>query len=89
MPMSCKCILDRMVFKGAMTEKERDKIQRNLHERKTGKWIYVHPLQEDDGGAYKCSCCSSGSWDVDPTTWRACPWCMALMETERRQEVGK
>lgn len=57
--------------------------------RKTGKWIYVHPLQEDDGGAYKCSCCSSGSWCVDPTTWRACPWCMALMETERRQEVEK
>ncbi|MBO7451868.1 MAG: hypothetical protein J6U54_16100 [Clostridiales bacterium] len=30
MPMSCKCILDRMVHKGAMTEKERDKILRNL-----------------------------------------------------------
>ena len=30
MPVSCKCILDRMVHKGAMTEKERDKILRNL-----------------------------------------------------------
>ncbi|MBO7451351.1 MAG: hypothetical protein J6U54_13385 [Clostridiales bacterium] len=30
MPNSCKCILDRMVFKGAMTEEERDKIMRNL-----------------------------------------------------------
>lgn len=30
MPKSCKCILDRMVFKGAMTEEERDKILRNL-----------------------------------------------------------
>ena len=30
MPMSCKCILDRMVFKGAMTKEERDKIVRNL-----------------------------------------------------------
>lgn len=30
MPISCKCILDRMVFKGAMTEEERDKIVRNL-----------------------------------------------------------
>lgn len=30
MPKSCKCILDRMVFKGAMTEKERDKLLRNL-----------------------------------------------------------
>ena len=30
MPMSCKCILDRMVHKGAMTEAEREKILRNL-----------------------------------------------------------
>jgi len=30
MPRSCKCILDTMVHNGAMTEKERDKILRNL-----------------------------------------------------------
>lgn len=30
MPNSCKCILDKMVYKKAMTEKERDKILRNL-----------------------------------------------------------
>lgn len=30
MPMSCKCILNRMVFKGAMTEREREKIMRNI-----------------------------------------------------------
>lgn len=30
MPRSCKCILDRMVFKGAMSEEDRDKIMRNL-----------------------------------------------------------
>ena len=30
MPMSCKCILDRMVHEGAMTEAEREKILRNL-----------------------------------------------------------
>ena len=34
MPMSCKCILDRMVFKGAMTEKEREKIMRKMKEYK-------------------------------------------------------
>lgn len=32
--MSCKCILDRMVFKGAMTEKEREKIMRKMKEHK-------------------------------------------------------
>ena len=30
MPKSCKSILDRMVYKGAMTEAERDKILRNI-----------------------------------------------------------
>lgn len=34
MPMSCKCILDRMVFNGAMTEKEREKIMRKMKEYK-------------------------------------------------------
>lgn len=34
MPKSCKCILDRLVFKGAMTEKEREKIMRKLKEYK-------------------------------------------------------
>lgn len=33
MPMSCKCILDRMVFKGAMTEKEREKIMRKMKDK--------------------------------------------------------
>ena len=31
--MSCKCILDRMVFKGAMTEKEREKIMRKIKDK--------------------------------------------------------
>lgn len=126
MPTSCKCILDRMVFKGAMTKDERDKIVRNLktqnegiktvgklidvdafkarlsvglvyqgadvlealdeqptiEERKTGKWVLAHPLQEDDDSAYVCSCCKSGSYEVIPKTWKACPWCTALMEVE-------
>lgn len=44
-----------------------------------GKWIFIHPLQEDDQGAYMCSNCKSGSFDVNPKTWKACPWCMADM----------
>lgn len=53
-----------------------------LIEQKTGKWVLAHPLQEDDGGAYVCSCCKSGSYEVIPKTWKACPWCTALMEVD-------
>ena len=79
MPMSCKCILDRMVFKGAMTEKERDKIQRNLHERKTGKWIFGETL----GHSWmKCSeCCKSQ--DGQTLCFTYCPNCGAKMEAEK------
>ena len=41
MPRSCKCILDRAVFKGAMSEKDRDKILRNL------KGIEWHPYPKE------------------------------------------
>lgn len=30
MPISCKCILDHLKYKGAITEKEYDKLLRNL-----------------------------------------------------------
>lgn len=32
--------------------------------RPHGKWLYVHPLQEDDGGAYMCSVCRTGDWNI-------------------------
>lgn len=48
MPMSCKCILDRMVFKGAMTERERDKILRNLKM----DWIPVTERFPEEIGDY-------------------------------------
>ena len=48
MPKSCKCILDKMVFKGAMTEAERDKILRNI---KT-KWIPVTERLPEKLGDY-------------------------------------
>lgn len=52
------------------------------YECKTGTWVFTHPIQDDDCGAYMCSCCGVGSWDVNPTTWKACPWCTALMEAD-------
>lgn len=51
MPNSCKCILDKMVFKGAMTEKERDKILRNI---KTD-WIPVTERLPENEGEYLVS----------------------------------
>lgn len=62
--------------------KIKETVEMEIGERKTGKWLLIHPLQEDDDGAYECSCCKSGSWEVDPATWKACPWCTALMEVE-------
>lgn len=49
-------------------------------ERK-GKWIFVHPLQEDDGGDYMCSECKCGHPYISPN-WKYCPNCGAKMEAE-------
>lgn len=42
------------------------------------KWIRVHPLQENDGGAYMCSACRTGDWDIQGTEEK-CPYCGADM----------
>ena len=44
-----------------------------------GKWIFVHPLQMDGPVGYMCSNCKTGNFDVNPETWKTCPWCMADM----------
>lgn len=49
---------------------------------KTGRWEFVHPLQEDDGGAYMCSECKVGYLE-NPGDWRYCPNCGAKMEVEK------
>lgn len=45
---------------------------------KTGHWIKVHPLQADDPGAYMCSCCEVGDWNLKGTE-NYCPNCGAKM----------
>ena len=47
-------------------------------ERKKGKWIFIHPLQADDEGAYICSNCRHGDWDIKPTD-KYCKFCGADM----------
>lgn len=68
MPKSPKVILDKMVFKGAMTAEERDKILRRIESlssaQKTGKWkikaINTFELAYGSTGyepVYECSLC--------------------------------
>ncbi len=45
------------------------------------KWIRVNPLQEDDGGAFMCSSCRTGNYDIDGTETR-CPYCGEIMVKE-------
>ena len=44
-----------------------------------GYWKLIHPLQENDGGAYCCSICGYGDWDIDPKTDKKCFNCGAKM----------
>ena len=57
MPKSCKCILDRMVHKGAMTKEERDKIVRNLktQDEEQIERLTLSKIEEElaDTGAYE------------------------------------
>lgn len=47
-------------------------------EQKIGYWIPVHPLQTDDEGAYLCSNCNTGDWDIKSTD-KYCKFCGAKM----------
>lgn len=44
-------------------------------ERKTGHWVFVHPLQKNDNGAYICSECKVGNWEINPKSYFFCPNC--------------
>ena len=48
-------------------------------EQKIGYWIPIHPLQADDEGAYLCSNCNTGDWDIKPTD-KYCKFCGAKMQ---------
>ena len=51
--------------------------------RKKGKWIFIHPLQADDEGAYICSNCHRGDWDIKPTD-KYCKFCEMEMDIYER-----
>lgn len=59
-------------------------VRPNIH----AYWKLVNPLQSDDGGAYCCSNCGSGTWGIVPRYWKGCPWCLAIMDGEPKGEKG-
>lgn len=50
-------------------------------EPKIGEWIFVHPLQKNDSGAYMCSYCKNSDWDIKLTD-KFCKFCGAKMLKE-------
>ena len=60
-----------------------DKVPSAEPERKKGKWIFIHPLQADDEGAYICSNCHRGDWDIKPTD-KYCKFCEMEMDIYER-----
>lgn len=51
-------------------------------QEKIGHWIFIHPLQENDSGAYICSECKTGDWDINLVEDKECKFCGARMEGE-------
>ena len=56
-----------------------EKLIQKKNSEKMGHWIFVHPLQEDDGGGYMCSICNVGDWNLNGKE-NYCPNCGAKME---------
>lgn len=68
MPRSCRCILDRAVFKGAMSEEDRDKIMRNLKM----EWIPV--TEKLPGNEHKKYIVTLDNGEVENRWWLGCFW---------------
>lgn len=74
MPISCKCILDHLKYKGAITEKEYDKLLRNL---KGTEW---HPYPQEkpkSNEEYNITCkdikyTTTAYYFTEDDTWYGC-----------------
>lgn len=62
----------------AVVRKDEIDIIPTVEAEPTGKWIKVHPIQENDVGGYKCSVCQTGFYDADRFNY--CPACGAMMD---------
>lgn len=67
-------------------EKENDELRQQIPKR--GRWIKVHPIQNNDDGDYMCSECRWGGLVYNPTNY--CPNCgvkmVELQESEDNNE---
>lgn len=80
--ISCnECAFNRKDKGGCILEERVMKLPSVTPQQKMGRWIFVHPLQADDVGAYMCSCCEAGDWNLKGTE-KFCPNCGAKMEVE-------
>ena len=61
---------------------EIDNLPSATPEREKGEWLFVHPLQTSDMGAYMCSQCKKGDFDIEPSSYKFCPYCGAEMKGE-------
>ena len=68
----------RMVRRRTLEEYISDTLPSVTPARPKGKWVLIHPLQENDDGAYICSNCEHGDWDCD-INYKYCPFCGADM----------
>ena len=60
-------------------------VRENVH----GYWKPVDPLQSGDNerfGTYACSVCGTGTYGIIPARWKGCPWCLAVMDGEPKEE---
>ena len=70
MPKSCKCILDHLKYKGAITEKEYDKLLRNL---KGIEW-HPYPQEKPSDGYYNVTlkyskCTATAYYNTENDEW--------------------
>ena len=54
-------------------------------EQREGERIAVHPIQSDDSGAYMCSKCKTGMWEIRPSSYHYCPNCGAKMKGAKHE----
>ncbi len=67
------------LLKELKERREQSEIAKTIGEQE-GEWIPVHPIHSDDPGAYMCSKCKTGMWEIRPSSYHYCPFCGTKMK---------
>ena len=83
MPSSCKCIVKKLKYKGAITDFEYKKLMRNLsvEEAKYGEW----ELNKD--GNWACPFCEFDPYHDNMKGMNYCPNCGAKLDRKETEDV--